>query len=135
MSMPDVDELYMDGLDRFADEDYRSAIDLFRQAAELDPAYVDAWHGIARAAFEAREQDPELLDQAIDAAHRILDLDPDDVTAYSTLSQIYVFKGDQLNAEMWGGKARIAGWKQQLLTDKKRKSGDPPDDDPGRQLN
>ncbi len=121
--MPDVDDLYMEGLDRFADEDYTGAIEWFRKAADIDSSYVDAWHGIARAAFEARETDPELLDLAIDAAHRILDLDPDDVTAYSTLSQIYVFKDDQLNAEMWGGKARIAGWKQQLLSDKKKKAG------------
>jgi tetratricopeptide (TPR) repeat protein len=121
--MPDIDDLYMEGLDRFAEEDYVGAIGWFRKAADLDSGYVDAWHGIARAAFEARETSPELLDIAIDATHRILDLDPDDVTAYSTLSQIYVFKGDQLNAEMWGGKARIAGWKQQLLNDKKKRSG------------
>ena len=121
--MPDIDDLYMEGLDRFAEEDYTGAIEWFRKAADMDPTYADAWHGIARAAFEAREQDPALLDLAIDAAHRILDLAPDDVTAYSTLSQIYVFKDDQLNAEMWGGKARIAGWKQQLLNDKKKKAG------------
>ena len=122
--MPDVDDLYMEGLDRFAEEDYAGAIEWFRKVADADPSYTDAWHGIARAAFEAREQDPDLLDLAIDAAHRILDLDPDDVTAYSTLSQIYVFKDDQLNAEMWGGKARIAGWKQQLLNDKKKRTGE-----------
>lgn len=126
--MPDVDDLYMEGLDRFADEDYAGAIEWFRKATRADPAYADAWHGIARAAFEARESDPELLDVAIDATHRILDLDPDDVTAYSTLSQIYVFKGDQLNAEMWGGKARIAGWKQQLLRDKKKRAGQAEDE-------
>ena len=62
--------------------------------------------------------DPSLLDVAVKAALKIVDLDPDDVTAYSTLSQIYVWKGDKDTAEHWGGKARVAGWKQQLKRDK-----------------
>lgn len=118
--MPDVDELYMEGLDRFADEDWAGAIEWFQKAVEADSAYLDAYHGIARAAFEARESNPELLDVAAEAAVTITELDPDDVTAYSTLSQIYVWKGDKETAEHWGGKARVAGWKQQLKRDKKK---------------
>jgi tetratricopeptide (TPR) repeat protein len=116
--MPDVDELYFEGLDRFAEEDYSGAIEWFQKAAAEDADYVDAYHGIARAAFEARESSPELLEVAIEAALKIVALDPDDVTAYSTLSQIYVWKGDKDTAEHWGGKARVAGWKQQLKRDK-----------------
>ena len=51
------------------------------------------------------------------------ELDPNDVTAYSTLSQCYVFKGDKDTAEEWGAKARVAGWKQQLVRDKKKRDG------------
>ena len=118
--MPDVDELYFEGLDRFAEEDYAGAIEWFQKAAAEDASYVDAYHGIARAAFEARESSPELLETAIEAALKIVELDPDDVTAYSTLSQIYVWKGDKDTAEHWGGKARVAGWKQQLKRDKQK---------------
>jgi tetratricopeptide (TPR) repeat protein len=118
--MPDVDELYMEGLDRFADEDWAGAIEWFQKAVEADASYLDAYHGIARAAFEAREANPELLDVAAEAAVKITELDPDDVTAYSTLSQIFVWKGDKETAEHWGGKARVAGWKQQLKRDKKK---------------
>ena len=121
--MANVDELYMEGLDLFADEDYRGAIQAFRQVTDLDPSYIDAWHGIARASFEARETDPSFLDDAIYAATKAVELDPDDVTAYSTLSQVYVFKGDKDTAEHWGGKARLAGWKQQLTRDKKKRAG------------
>lgn len=128
-----ADDLYMEGLDRFAEEDWLGAISIFRRAVAADPRCTDAWHGIARAAFEAREQDAGMLDVAIDAAHRILDVDPDDVAACSTLSQVYVWKGDQMNAEMWGGKARIAGWKQQLLDDARRKRGGA-GEDPERQI-
>ena len=117
--MADIDELYMEGLDRFAEGDYSGAVEWFRKAVEADPSYLDGWHGIARSCFEGRETDPQLLDQAIEAAERIVELDPDDVTGYSTLSQIYVWKGDKDTAEMWGGKARVAGWKDQLRRDKK----------------
>lgn len=123
--MPDGDteraeELYMDGLDCFAEEEWQAAVRLFQQAVEADSEYLDAYHGIARACFEGREAHPELLDAAIEAATRITELDPDDVTAYSTLSQVYVWKGDKDTAELWGGKARVAGWKQQLKRDQSR---------------
>lgn len=121
--MKDADDLYMEALDQFADENYVEAVGLFRQVVEQAPDYIDAYHGIARACFEGREEDPSLLDVAIEAATKAVELDPDDVTAYSTLSQIYVWKGDKDTAEMWGGKARVAGWKQQLKRDKGGSTG------------
>lgn len=114
----EVDDLYMEALDLFAEEKYSQAVEVFQKVASADPSYIDAYHGIARACFEGREQEPALLETAIEAAEKIVELDPDDVTAYSTLSQIYVWKGDKDTAEMWGGKARVAGWKQQLKSDK-----------------
>jgi tetratricopeptide (TPR) repeat protein len=119
--MKDPDDLYMEGLDRFAEEDYPGAVEWFEKALAVDPEYIDAYHGIARACFEARVTRPELLDKAIAAAIRATELDPDDVTAYSTLSQCYVFKGDKDTAEEWGAKARVAGWKQQIVRDKKKR--------------
>ena len=118
--MTDPDDLYMEGLDLFADEKWQEAVAVFREVTRVDPAYLDAYHGIARACFEGREQAPALLEDAIAAALKIVELDPDDVTAYSTLSQIYVWKGDQETAEQWGAKARVAGWKDQLRSDKHR---------------
>ena len=119
--MTDPDDLYMEGLDRFAEEDYTGAVEWFERAVAVDPLYVDAYHGIARACFEARITQPELLDKAIAAAIRVTEIDTNDVTAYSTLSQCFVFKGDKDTAEEWGAKARIAGWKQQLVRDKKKR--------------
>ena len=119
----DLDDLYMEGLDQFAEENWFEAVRIFQQVTAEDPTNIDAYHGIARACFEGREQDPSLLDAAIFAAEKITELDPDDVTAYSTLSQIYVWRGDKDTAEMWGGKARVAGWKQQLKRDKNKTPG------------
>lgn len=116
--MTKADDLYMEGLDRFAEEDWTGALALFEAALTEEPDNLDALHGVARAAFEARIVDPSLLDRSITAATRITELSPHDVTAYSTLSQCYVWKDDKETAEHWGGKARIAGWKQQLREDR-----------------
>ena len=121
--MSDTEDLYMEALDQFAEENYEGAVELFQKITEQEPDNIDAYHAIARACFEGREENPGLLEAAIEAAERIVELDPDDVTAYSTLSQIYVWKGDKDTAEMWGGKARIAGWKQQLQKNKPGDSG------------
>jgi len=110
----------MTAMDHFTQKRYDEAASEFRLALALDGGYLLAWHGLARALFEARR-----LDEAIEAAKRITELDPDDVTAYSTLSQCYVHKDDKETAEHWGNRARMAGWKQQLREDK-RKAGTPP---------
>jgi len=119
----DAEDLYFEGLDLFAEQDWAGAVAKFKESAKADPTYVDAFHGIARACFEGREADDSLLEDAIAAALRITELTPDDVTGYSTLSQVYVWKGDKETAEMWGSKARVAGWKDQLREDKRRKVG------------
>ncbi len=119
----DAEDLYFEGLDLFAEQRWLDAVAKFEEAAQADPSYVDAYHGIARACFAAREEDPGALDSAIAAALRIVELTPDDVTGYSTLSQVYVWKGDKETAEHWGSKARIAGWKDQLVEDKRRNAG------------
>ena len=119
----DAEDLYFEGLDLFAERQWRAAVNKFKESASADPSYVDAYHGIARACFEAREEDEDLLDEAIQAALKIVELSPDDVTGYSTLSQCYVWKGDKDTAEHWGNKARIAGWKDQLRDDKRKREG------------
>jgi len=119
----DAEDLYFEGLDEFADQNWAAAVVKFKESAAADPSYVDAYHGIARACFEGREEDPSLLDAAIEAALKIVELTPNDVTGYSTLSQCYVWKGDKDTAEHWGNKARIAGWKDQLKEDKAKREG------------
>ncbi|MCO4770546.1 MAG: hypothetical protein KDA24_11000 [Deltaproteobacteria bacterium] len=127
----DAEDLYFEGLDLFAEQKWPAAVAKFKESAAADATYVDAYHGIARACFEAREDDDSLLDEAIAAALKIVELTPGDVTGYSTLSQCYVWKGDKDTAEHWGNKARVAGWKDQLTDDKRRRDGrhDPSEDE------
>ncbi len=130
----DAEDLYFEGLDLFAEQDWAGAVGKFKASASADPEYVDAYHGIARACFEGREEDPALLDSAIEAALKIVELTPEDVTGYSTLSQCYVWKGDKDTAEHWGNKARIAGWKDQLREDKAKREGRVDDAAEGKKL-
>jgi Flp pilus assembly protein TadD len=74
-------------------------------------------HGLARA-----YQDSEEYDKAIAVANRIVELDPEDVLAHTSLSILYQRKGMVPQAEAEAAKARILGWKQQL---KQAKSSQP----------
>lgn len=118
MSLEPKDAHCMRAMDLFTQRRFDEAAAEFRKALEIDPSFTLALHGLARAQFEARD-----LDAAIETAKRIAELDPDDVTAYSTLSQCYVHKEDKEAAEHWGAKARMAGWKHQLRQDKKSPPG------------
>jgi Flp pilus assembly protein TadD len=70
-------------------------------------------HGLSRAL-----QNLNRLDEAIDVAKKLSDIDPDDVLAHTSLSILYQKKGMVPEAEAEGNKARVLGWKQQLKGNK-----------------
>ncbi len=49
--------------------------------------------------------------EAADHAHAI---QPDDLLINTSLSRIWMEKGDKPKAEHYGAQAKIAGWKEQL---------------------
>ena len=104
-----AEEHYYAALDLVAEGHHEQAVDEYRKALAADPAFIDALHGLSRAL-----QDLNRLDEAIEAANRISDLDPDDVLAHTSLSILYQKKGMVPEAEAEGNKARVLGWKQQL---------------------
>jgi tetratricopeptide (TPR) repeat protein len=100
---------YYSALDLYAEGHHEEAISEYEAAIAADPSFVDAMHGLARV-----YQDTEQLDKAIAVANRIVELDPDDVLAHTSLSILYQRKGMVPEAEAEANKARILGWKQQL---------------------
>jgi tetratricopeptide (TPR) repeat protein len=58
------------------------------------------------------------LPEAIAEYTRALELEPDDILAWTTISRAYQRKGMVPEAEEAGNKARILGWKQQLKEQK-----------------
>ncbi len=100
---------YYEGVDLFSEGKLDEAIAAYRTALEDDPRYSDALHGLAQAYFGKED-----FDNCIATAQRIVELDPDDILAYTSLSRAYQRKGKIAEAEAAGNKARILGWKKQL---------------------
>jgi len=108
-----AEDHYYAGIDFFGEGKLPEAIAEYTRALELDPKFSDALHGLAQA-YHARQD----FDRTIETARRILDLDPDDILAWTTISRAYQRKGMVPEAEEAGNKARILGWKQQLKEQK-----------------
>ncbi len=112
--MPDdsrkqAEDHYYAALDHFAEGDHERALEEYRLSNAADATFTEALHGMARTL-----QDLDRLDEAIAAANRIAEIDPDDILAHTSLSVLYQKKGMVPEAEAEANKARVLGWKQQL---------------------
>ena len=54
------------------------------------------------------------LTEALEAAKKALELNPEDIHIHTSLSRIYVEMHDKEKAEHHGNQARMLGWKEQL---------------------
>lgn len=104
-----AEDHYYAALDLVAAGDDDQAVDEYRKSLAADPTFTDALHGLSRSL-----QNLNRLDEAIEVAQRISEIDPDDVLAHTSLSILYQKKGMVPEAEAEGNKARVLGWKQQL---------------------
>ena len=104
-----AEDHYYAALDLFADGEHEGALDEYRKSIEADPTFTEALHGMARTL-----QDLERLDEAIEVSKRMVEIDPDDILAHTSLSVLYQKKGMIPEAESEANKARVLGWKQQL---------------------
>lgn len=79
------------------------------RATAAAPESFDAWHALAEIAFSHGNLEVAL--RAAEQAHRIR---PDDRFINTTLSRIWMERGDKARAEHYGAQARIQTWKDQL---------------------
>lgn len=86
-----------------------TALAKLARVAAATPASFEAWHALAEINFSLRR-----LDDALAAADRAHALRKDDLFINTTLSRIWMEKGDKARAEHFGAQARILGWKDQL---------------------
>ena len=107
--MPTKEELFDLAVDHVAEGALEAAVTAYRAALELDPNYADALEGLSMALA-----DLECWDEAIAAAHRVVELVPDDQLPYTNLSRIYQRAGNVTKAEEWAAKGRVLDWKRQL---------------------
>jgi Flp pilus assembly protein TadD len=107
--MPTKDELFDLAVDHVADGNLEEAVTTYRAALEIDPNYADVWEGLSMALADLGR-----FDEAIHAASRVVELNPEDQLPYTNLSRIYQRAGDVPKAEEWAAKGRILEWKRQL---------------------
>jgi len=114
-----AEDHYYEGIDLFGEGKLEEAILQYNQALAIDPKFCDALHGLAQA-YHAQQD----FDRTIEAAQRILALDPEDILAWTTISRAYQRKNMIPEAEDAGNKARILGWKQQLREQKAKSNAE-----------
>src|SRR5579883_1940531 len=86
-----------------------AALAKLAQAVEAAPEAFEAWHSLAEINFSLRR-----YEAALSAAERAHALRPADLFINTTLSRIWMEKGDKAKAEHFGAQARIGTWKEQL---------------------
>lgn len=109
MSADPVQDLIDDATFDFTMGDHEAALAKLRGCAAQNPTNFPVHHALAEILFSLRRFDEALA--AAEAGHAVR---PDDLFINTTLSRIWMEKGDKAVAEQYGAKAKILGWKDQL---------------------
>lgn len=98
--------------------DNDAALAKLARATAAAPTSFEAWHALAEINFSLRRFDDALA--AADHAHAVR---PDDLFINTTLSRIWMEKGDKPMAEKYGAQAKVLSWKDQLKNPEAAKEG------------
>lgn len=109
MTADELQTLIEDATADFAIGDSDAAVAKLLRATESAPESFEAWHALAEVNFSLRRLDPALA-----AAERAHALRPADLFINTTLSRIWMERGDKARAEHFGAQAKIASWKEEL---------------------
>ncbi|MBI5690980.1 MAG: hypothetical protein HZC55_12905 [Verrucomicrobia bacterium] len=109
MSADDLQSLIEDATADFALGESEAALGKLERAVAADPTCFEAWHALAEVNFSLRRLDPALA-----AAERAHALRPADLFINTTLSRIWMERGDKTRAEHFGTQAKLQSWKEQL---------------------
>jgi len=97
-----LDDLFDDANGDLAVGDLESAVVKYQQCVDLDPDFFDGWHALAMALMKT-----DRIKEAIGAGLKATTLKPNDLLAWTALSQMYVQDQQIGEAEDAKGKARI----------------------------
>ena len=109
MTPDDLQTLIEDATFDFTMGDHPDAIAKLDQATLAAPESFAAWHALSEIHLSLKQ-----LDQALIAAERGYALQPNDLFINTTLSRIWVGKGDKEAAEKYGAQAKMLSWKEEL---------------------
>ena len=118
-SLPDKDELATRRDDLFDDAngdlalgDLEAAVEKYRGCVEIDPDFFDGWHALGMALMKVGQ-----LREAIGAGLQATTLKPNDLLAWTSLSQMYVQDGQIGAAEDAKANARILSLGGRIVKD------------------
>ena len=100
--MADLQDLFDDANGHLAVGEFDEAIVLYRRCVEMDPAFFDGWHALGMALLKTGS-----IKEAIGCGLQSVTLQPNDLLAWTSLSQMYVRDGNIPEAESAKGNARI----------------------------
>lgn len=100
--MPSPQDLLDEASGHVAMGELAEAARLYRQATELDPQNFDAWHSLGMALMRNDQ-----LQAALGPALMATELRPNDLLAWTALSQLHVKMGNIAEAEAAKANARI----------------------------
>lgn len=106
--------LTADAILAFTQEKIEIALEKLKRALAIDPGCFAAWLAESEILYSLNKLEDAL--KAAETAHKI---NPDDVHVHTTLSRIWVEKGDKKKAEKFSLRARMLGWKEQIRNNKK----------------
>lgn len=96
------DDLFDEANGDLAVGDLEAAVEKYRRCVEMDDAFFDGWHALAMALMKT-----DRIKEAIGAGLQATTLQPNDLLAWTALSQMYVQDGQIAEAEDAKAKARI----------------------------
>ena len=109
MTADELRALIDDATFDFTMGDIGPALAKLERVTQSAPDNFEAWHAAAEILFSARR-----FDEALAAAEKAHALRPDDIFINTSLSRIWMERGDKPKAEHFGTRARVLGWKDQL---------------------
>jgi tetratricopeptide (TPR) repeat protein len=89
-----------------------AAIEAFKKAADTDPTFIDAWQAVCMVQVKLKN-----FPAAIEAGLKVIEIDPNDVTGYTSLSIAYMRNNQIQEAEAMSAKARILSWGGKIKKD------------------
>lgn len=92
--------------------DSTAALDKLSALSKLHPDSFEVWHALAEIYFSE-----DRFDDSLAAAEKAHAIHPDDIHINTSLSRIWVERGDKDKAEHFGAQARMLGWKDELKSE------------------
>ena len=107
-------QLTADATLEYIQGDILNALSILDQAIALNDTCFDAWLAKAEIFYSTRD-----LDSALAAAEKALEINSQSVLINTTLSRIWIERGDKKQAEHFSLQARRFGWKEYIQKGKR----------------